>query len=48
MTTIPDYEVEKNVLVLVGINDFDMSKLGEFPEMITKMIKGVKNVKYSF
>ena len=44
LTSVPDYDIESSVKVLLGINDFNLDELEELPELKAKMTNAVKSV----
>ena len=43
-TTVPNYDIEALVKVLLGINDFNLDDLDKLPELKEKMTNVAKNV----
>ena len=44
LTSVPDYDIESSVKVLLGINDFNLDELEELPELKAKMTNVAKSV----
>ena len=43
-TSIPDYDIESSVKVLLGINDINLDELEKMPKLKAKMTNVAKNV----